>query len=297
MPLEPWNILKLLKWTTAYLQSHHIDQPRADAEVLLAHALGLARVDLYIQYDRPLEPNELAVFKNFVQRRIHREPAAYIVGEKGFWSLDLKVTQDVLIPRPETEVLVEAALAIIPQETSPRPLRVLDLGTGSGAIGLALAMERVGHRFCALDQSKEALGIAIYNAAKHGIEGTITFVQSHWFDAFQDQQRTFDVIVSNPPYIRSSDFAMLAPEVSQYEPREALDGGPDGLDAIRLIVKEAPRYLTPGGWLLFEMGHDERASVENLIRACDAYTDLSVIKDYSRHDRVIRVKTKEKQIL
>ena len=158
-------------------------------------------------------------------------------------------------------------------------------------------MERGGCQFVALDQSKKALSVASHNAAKYRIEGRITFLQSHWFDVLQEQQRTFDLIVSNPPYIATSDFEMLAPEVSQYEPREALEGGANGLDAIRLIVKKAPEYLTPGGWLLFEMGYNQRAAVENLIRTCGAYTDFAVMKDYSRHDRVIRAKTEEQQIL
>ncbi len=294
MPPEPWTVLKLLKWTTAYFKSHHLDQPRVDAEVLLGHALGVRRVDLYIQYDRPLESKELAFFKDMVQRRIRREPSAYIVGEKGFWSLDLAVTRDVLIPRPETELLVEAALALIPQEPFPRPFRVLDLGTGSGAIVLALAKERTGHQFHALDHSRKALNVASNNAMRHGLQGAITFLQSDWFDALPNQLGWFDIIVSNPPYVPSSDFQRLAPEVSLYEPRAALDGGVDGLDAIRVIVKNAPAYLTPGGCLLLEMGYNQHASVESLIRACGAYTDLAVIKDYGGHHRVIRAKTREK---
>jgi release factor glutamine methyltransferase len=290
---EAWTILKILKWTTAYFKSHQIENPRAASEILLAHALGVGRVDLYIEYDRPLEPKELEVFRGFIQRRLQREPVAYIVGEKGFWSLDLKVTRDVLIPRPETEILVETALSIIPREPSPKPFRVLDLGTGSGAVVLALAKERAGHRFYAIDCSEKALAMARDNARKHGIERLITFLKGNWFDAVGDLPGYFNLVVSNPPYISHPAFEKLPLEVSRYEPREALDGGPDGLDAIRLIIEQAPAYLTPGGWLLFEIGYDQRASIERLIALSGAYTDFAIIKDYSGLDRVVRARSRE----
>ena len=297
MPPETWTILKLLKWTTDYFKSHHIEQPRAASEILLAHALGLQRVDLYIQYDRPLEPKELGVFREFIKRRLQKEPVAYIVGEKGFWSLDLKVTRDVLIPRPETERLVEAALSIIPTDPSPRPLRILDLGTGSGALVLALASERKGHRFYGVDHSHHALSVAQSNARRHGLEGAITFLQGNWFEAVEDRRGYFDLIVSNPPYVSNTEFERLPLEISQYEPRGALDGGPDGLDAIRLIIEKSRAYLTPGGWLLVEIGSNQWASVERLIMASHGYTDACVIKDYNGLDRVVRARAKEEEIL
>lgn len=292
MPPEAWTILKLLKWTTTYFTSHHIEQPRAAAEILLAHTLGVGRVDLYIQYDRPVEPRELVVFKELIQRRLQREPVAYIVKEKGFWSLDLKVTPDVLIPRPETEVLVEAALSIIPPATSPRPFEVLDLGTGSGAIVLALARERSGHRFYAVDNSQKALAVAQDNTRRYGLEAAVTFLLGNWFDAVGDRHGCFDLIVSNPPYISSPDLERLPLEVSRYEPREALDGGPDGLDAIRLIIERAAAHMSPGGWLLFEIGYNQRASVETLLAASMSYADVAVIKDHSGFDRVVRARSK-----
>ncbi|NVM22488.1 MAG: peptide chain release factor N(5)-glutamine methyltransferase [Desulfobacterales bacterium] len=292
MPLEAWTILKILNWTTAYFRSYHIEEPRADAEILLAHTLSTQRINLYLDYDRPLEPKELEGFKGLIRRRLQREPVAYIVGKKGFRSLNLKVTPDVLIPRPETETLVEAALAIIPVGPSAEPMRILDLGTGSGAVILALASERAGHIFYAVDRSENALAVARDNARKYGIEHSITFLQGHWFEAVHDRERRFHLIVSNPPYISHSDFDRLAPEILQYEPREALDGGPEGLDAIRLIIKKAGDYIIPGGWLVFEIGHDQRASVEKLIAASGAYTDFRVLKDYSGLDRVVRARAK-----
>jgi release factor glutamine methyltransferase len=287
---ETWTILKLLKWTTAYFKSNHIEQPRAGAEILLAHTLGIGRVDLYIQYDRPLEPRELEVYKGFIQRRIQREPVAYIVGKKEFWSMDLKVTPDVLIPRPETETLLEAAFRIVPQEPGPAPFRILDLGTGSGAIVLAVASERPGHSFYAVDRSEKALAVALDNAQVHELDRAITFLQGNWFDPVLNLGRYFDVIVSNPPYISSHEFEALPPEITQYEPREALEGGSDGLEAIRLIIKQASDHVVPGGWLLFEIGYEQWAAVEKLIAGSGAYSDWAVIKDYSGHNRVVRAR-------
>ena len=288
---ETWTILKVLKWTRAYFKSHHIEQPRAAAEILLAHTLGVGRVDLYVQYDRPLESLELERFRGFIQRRIRREPVAYIVGKKEFWSMDLKVTPDVLIPRPETETLVEAALTIIPPERGPARLNILDLGTGSGGIVLAMASERPEHRFYAVDRSKRALAVAQDNARMLQLDKTVTFLHGDWFAPVRERGRYFDVIVSNPPYISSPEIEVLPPEIAQYEPREALEGGSDGLEAIRLIIKEASCYLVPGGWLVFEIGYDQWAAVEKLIAHSGVYSEWTVIRDYTGHDRVVRTRT------
>jgi release factor glutamine methyltransferase len=288
---ETWTILRILEWTTAYFKSHHLEQPRAAAEILLAHALCVGRVDLYVQYDRCLAVEELGLFKGFIRRRIQREPVAYIVGKKEFWSMDLKVTPDVLIPRPETETLVEAALKIIRTKPRQAPMKMLDLGTGSGAIVLAMASERPDQSFYAVDRSEKALAIAQYNAQTHELDKVITFLQGNWFDPVRDRKRYFDVIVSNPPYIASHEFEDLPPEITQHEPREALEGGPDGLDGIRLIIKHASDHLVPGGWLLFEIGHDQWVAVDGLISAAKTYSDWAVIKDYSGHDRVVKAKT------
>jgi release factor glutamine methyltransferase len=287
---ETWTILKLLKWTTAYFKSHHVEQPRATAEILLAHTLGVGRVDLYVQYDRLLEEGELGRFKGYIRRRIQREPVAYIVGKKEFWSMDFEVAPGVLIPRPETETLVEAALMVVPKEATPAASRILDLGTGSGAVVVAMASERPGHEFYAVDRSEEVLSVAQGNAQAHGLEKNITFLQGDWFDPVQDQEAHFDVIVSNPPYISRRELEELPPEISQHEPREALDGGSEGLDAIRLIIREASDHLAPGGWLLFEIGHDQWVQVEKLLSAAKIYMEIGVIKDYGGRDRVARAR-------
>ena len=287
---ETWTILKLLRWTTDYFQAHRIEQPRAAAEILLAHTLGVKRVDLYVQFDRCLQPHELKRFKEFIQRRIQREPVAYIVGAKEFWSLGLKVTPDVLIPRPETEVLVEVALALIPAEAGAALLKILDLGTGSGAVVLAMASERSDQIFYAVDRSKTALSVARENARMHKVDKAITFLHGDWFDPVHDLGRHFDMVVSNPPYIASHAFEDLPPEIAQHEPREALDGGPEGLEAISHIVKEASDHMVEGGWLVFEIGHDQWGAVESLIAEAKTYRDWAVIKDYSGHDRVVRAR-------
>ena len=275
------------------MKTHAIEQPRQDVEILLSHTLGLTRVDLYLQYDRPLETKELAAVKELVQRRLQREPVAYIVGEKGFWTLDLEVTQDVLIPRPETEFIVEAALEVIPPGETQNPFHVLDLGTGSGAIVLALARERPGYRFFAVDSSYEAVRVAQRNARKYGLHTCIAFFQSDWYGALKKQKRCFHVIVSNPPYIRTDEMKTLSPEISCFEPRQALDGGRDGLDPIRVIIGQAPSFLKAGGWLIMEIGHDQGESVRQLLLSVSAYEAISVTKDYNGLDRVVKARLKK----
>jgi len=197
MSPETWTVLQLLKWAADYFASHQIHPPRPTAELLLAHILGFNRVDLYIQYDRPLNPRELAAFKDVIKRRLCGEPVAYIVGERGFWSLDLHVTPDVLIPRPETEMLVETALGVLPESRVGEPKRVLDLGTGSGAIVLALAMERPGHWFYAVDRSWMALKVADKNARKYGLKEMVQFV---WMLSDMDAKMFCAVDPAGSPY-------------------------------------------------------------------------------------------------
>src|SRR5690606_23736537 len=225
-----------------------------DAEVLLAHALGQGRGWLYAHGDAPLAPVAAAAFQALVDRRLAGEPVAYLVGHQGFWRLDLEVTPDTLVPRPETELLVELALARIPRG---RRVDVLDLGTGSGAIALALALERPEACVVATDASSAALEVASGNARRLAL-GNVEFAHGHWWDAVQ--QARFDVIVSNPPYIADGDPHLLQGDLRR-EPRGALSSGSDGLDAIREIVAGAPGHLRPGGWLLLEHGHDQGPAV------------------------------------
>ena len=283
-----WTILSILNWTTGYFRKSHIETPRLDAEVLLAHSLGLKRIDLYLRYDQPLGADELAAFKRVVQRRAAREPVALIVGRREFWSLELAVDPHVLIPRPETEHVVEAALAFLQSNTvCPDPL-VLDMGTGSGCIAVALAHSLPAARVIASDISRAALAAARGNIARHRLTDRAALVAGAGLDMFVHARPLFDLIVSNPPYIPSADIAALPPEVRDYEPRGALDGGVDGLDAYRRIIPAAAGRLRPGGALILEIGWDQRQAVSLLVEQSGGYQSCECTTDYAGHDRVIR---------
>jgi len=285
----PWTILSLLKWTTSYFSTHSIDNPRSTAEVLLAHVLELKRIDLYLQYDRPMHGDELKSYKQLIKRRVAREPVAYITGTREFWSLDFKVNRHVLIPRPETECLVEASLAIMENQAGRDPLLILELGTGSGAVVTALASQVPGHRYYASDISIEALKVARQNSAFLGQAG-IHFFAGDWLAPVRCSRNGFDLIVSNPPYICRADIKDLQPEIHQYEPNLALDGEVDGLGAIRRIIASAPDCLAPGGALLLEIGYGQREGVEAIARQAGCFGEVSFDRDYSGIHRVARMR-------
>ncbi|RJQ57295.1 MAG: peptide chain release factor N(5)-glutamine methyltransferase [Desulfobacteraceae bacterium] len=287
-PGTKWTLLSLLKWTTDYFKSHGIENPRTDAEVLLAEALGLRRIDLYIRYDQPLTDDELSRFKAMIKRRIRREPVAYITGAKEFWSMDLRVTGDVLIPRPETELLVEAALDIIPNEAAA--FRVFEIGTGSGAISLAIARERPAWQLFASDICVKAVTVARENAERNGLKERIQFFVGNGCKPLKEDLYSYDMIVSNPPYIKTDDLPGLQPEIYLYEPRKALEGGMDGLDTVRQIVGSAHRHLNRGGHLILEIGSDQRAGVQQIIESAGRYGSIAFFKDYSGHDRMVHAR-------
>jgi len=288
-----WTILDLLKWTTDYFGRHAIDSPRATAEILLAHTLAVKRIDLYLKYDQPLNPAELQHYKALIKRRTAREPVAYIVGTKEFWGLDFAVAPGTLIPRPETECLVEQALEVIDAAAPRRPLHILELGTGSGAVVSALAKERPGHCFYASDRSYQTLVVARRNTAANGLAKGVHFFSGDWFSPLSPSRIHMDLLVSNPPYISSDVIPTLQPEIHQFEPVTALDGGPDGLDCIRSIIAQAPFYLQPGGWLLLETGHDQHAAIERFVDTLTAYDRVDFGKDYSGYDRIVCLRVAE----
>jgi release factor glutamine methyltransferase len=253
---EPWTPLKLLAWSQEWFAKKGVDAPRLTGELLLAHALKCDRVRLYLDFDKPLAEPELAAFRDLVKRRADGEPTAYLVGKREFWGRPFRVTPAVLVPRPETELLVEAALAALPAGGT-----ALDLCTGSGAIAISLALEKAGARVVATDLSPEALAVARENAAALG--ATVELLEGDLFAPLPADRR-FDLVVSNPPYVPTGELAGLSREVRR-EPRLALDGGADGLLLLRRIVAEAPRWLAPGGTLLLEM-HESHA--EPLVRLC-----------------------------
>jgi len=285
---EQWIVLKVLQWTTEYFKGKGFEQPRADAEVLLAHALGMERVQLYLNYDKPLSPEELAGFRGLVRRRAAYEPTQYITGKQEFWSLDFEVTPAVLIPRPETEVLVEKALEI----AGNKPSLVLDLGTGSGAIAVALAYERSAIRIIAADKSWPAIEIARKNALRNGVAERISFVVMDLFEAFGSRP-LFDLIVSNPPYVSDAELLDLAPEIANYEPRSALrGGGKQGLALIRKILEKFHSHLKPEGSFLMEIGLGQAEILEAGLPSYLAGR-FEFIEDYSGIKRVLHVRGKE----
>ena len=285
-----WTLIKLVRWAAGYFESHHIDSPRATAEILLAHAIGARRIDLYLRYDQPLNSDELNRFKTLIKRRTNREPVAYILGHKEFWSMDLEVNRNVLIPRPETECLVERALESLAEGPIPGCKSILDLGTGSGAVVLALASENSQHSYVGTDISGEAVRVARRNSMRHALGAKIRFMVADWFAAFEAKSGIFDLIVSNPPYIKSADLKRLEPEIHVFEPVAALDGAKDGLRCLRHIIEYAHLYLKPAGALLLEMGHDQQAALKQIIGACGQYEDVRFYKDYSGYDRIVSMR-------
>lgn len=283
---SPWTPLDLVKWTTGYFGNHQIKGARSEAEILLAHTLGMRRIDLYLNHDQPLGEDELKRFKSVIKRRVGGEPVAYITGIREFWSLTLTVDPSVLIPRPETECLVEAVLPYLKNDAES-PKRVLEMGTGSGAIVIALAHEHPGHRYVAMDWSAAALSIARQNARKHKLDHRIDWFCGNWESALLPDRAAFNLIVANPPYIRSKDIQGLQTEIRNHEPEMALNGSADGLKCIRRIIESAHRYLSPGGLVALELGYDQGPAVQSIVRHTGRYGPPRIIKDYSGLDRVV----------
>lgn len=287
-----WTIAKLIQWATTYFKTHDIDSPRNTAEILLAHVLSTKRIDLYLRYDQPLTDGELQGFKTLLQRRLNREPVAHIVGVKGFWSIDVAVSKDVLIPRPETECLVEYAIAALSDDSGSQTKRILELGTGSGAVIVSLASQYPEHVYFASDISFEAVRMAYLNARRYHLVHKIHFFCGNWLTAMGLEKYFLDLILCNPPYIKTEDIAGLQPEVAAFEPTIALDGGHDGLDSIRHIIFSAHRYLKPEGMLILEIGHDQREDVYRIMTQCGHYDHFVCRKDYSGYDRVVEMRKK-----
>lgn len=251
--------------------------PRLDAELLLAAALGKPRSYLRTWPERELDADQLGLFRSHLQRRRQGEPVAYILGHQGFWSLDLEVAPHTLIPRPDTELLVETALALLPAT----PLAALDLGTGTGAIALALASERPGWQVTGVDRVEDAVALAERNRQRLQLDN-VRFLHSHWFSALAGQR--FGLILSNPPYIRADDRHLDQGDV-RFEPSSALVAGADGLDDIRAIIQAAPQYLLAGGWLLLEHGFDQAEAVRELL-ATAGFSEAHSRRDLGGHERI-----------
>ena len=279
----PWTILRLLEWTARFFESKGIETARLDAELLLAHALGCRRIDLYARYDAVPKGEPLDRFRKMVRKRGARTPAKYLTGECEFYSLKLSVSPSVLIPRPETEFLVERALEALPRDGETL---VADLGTGSGAIAVAVATRRPKAHVVATDASADALAVARRNAERHGVAGQVEFRQGSWFQALEPGT-LLDAIVSNPPYVARADLERAMPEVRDHEPRLALDGGHDGLESLRVLVAGAPEWLKPGGWLIVEVGAGQAEAVVALADETGNYEAPAVAPDLAGIGRVV----------
>lgn len=277
---ETWTIRRVLEWTRGHFEKQKVDDARLTSEILLSHVLATPRVKLYMDLDRPLTKDELTTYRGLIQRRLGGEPTQYLVGTREFYGRKFAVDARVLIPRGETELLVEAVLHDVKKDA---PSRVLDLCTGSGCIAVSIAAERPQASVWASDLSPAALEVARTNAATHAVDGRVTFFEGDLFKAVP-AGATFDVIVSNPPYVKSGEIAGLQREV-QKEPRTALDGGADGLQIIDRLLADAKGFLKPGGLLALEIGEDQgEALKERMTRA--GYREVRIDKDLARHDRL-----------
>lgn len=287
---ELWTIRRLLEWTAAFFVKKGIDPPRLCAEMLLAHVLGTQRIRLYTDFDKVPSAKDLAAFRDLVKRAGEQEPVAYLTGKAPFFSLEIEINRNVLIPRADTETLVEYVVQVARQDTTfPAEARILDLCTGSGCVALAVASRMKNATVVATDVSTEALDVARKNAQRLGLDGRVTFLQGDLYEALSGsvEDRPFDVIISNPPYIPSGMIDGLDKSVKDYEPRLALDGGEDGMNFHRRIAAGAVDRLSAGGRLVMEIQFDQGRAVSELLLGTPALGEVLVIKDFGRRERAV----------
>jgi release factor glutamine methyltransferase len=301
------TIAQVLSWAEAELIPLGVSTPRLDVEVLLAYSLGTNRAGLYTRLQTVLSFPQYKAFEQFFHRRLQHEPVQYITGTQEFWSLEFAVDPRVLIPRPETELVVETVLQLLDsderQRFSPHPSplpkgtrefsgKILDVGTGSGCIAIALATEFPDAEIWAADISPGALAVAATNAHRYNVYHRIHFLTGDLFAPLTGQGQVFDIIVSNPPYIARHDLLTLQPEVRDWEPRHALDGGREGLDFYRHLLDEAPRYLSTNGWLVLEIGDGRDTELLSSLKENTSFADSFCIPDYAGHVRVVAAQKK-----
>lgn len=281
--MKIWRVLDLIQWTTEYFKRCGIPSPRLDAELLLSHVLETSRLQLYLRFEMPVFPEHLAAFRELIKKRVAHAPVSYLTSRKEFFSLDFHVDPRVLIPRPETEVLVESVL-----QAQEAPCQLMDIGTGSGAIATSLAVNRPDWEIIATDISADALEVAQKNAVAHKCADRLTFLQGNLFEPLEGMPNPrFDWIVSNPPYVSTAEYPFMLPDVRDHEPETALLAGADGLDVITGILEDAPRFLKPGGRVGLEIGNNHSPDVQDIVQSNSAYVDCQVIKDYSGVERVV----------
>lgn len=287
---DAWTVGRLLTWTTDWLGSRGSESPRLDAEVLLAHVRGCPRILLYTAFDQVVSDEERSRFRELVKRRGGGEPVAYLVGSKEFFSLDFAVSPAVLVPRPETEGLVVRALDLCKERPADQPPpRIIDVGTGSGAIAVTLAKQLPAAEIVATDISAAALAVARANAARHGAEERVTFVECDLL-ACPEAAGPWDIIVSNPPYVREDESASLPDAVRLHEPRQALVGGETGVEVIRRLVGQAADRLAAGGWLLIEIGPSTAAAARDVIAAVAGLEPGPTLNDLAGLPRIVQAR-------
>ncbi len=275
------NLVTLWKNSKNRLETAGIESPTIDARILLIHACGVTRNDLVTDPYREIATEKVAVLDGFLARRENREPVAHIVGKKAFWNIELKSDTRALVPRPETEVIVDLVLKF---HKDHHGLSILDLGTGTGAILLSLLADRKDWSGIGIDASEVALELATENAIIHGLENRVKLQTGNWFEGLASK---FDIIVSNPPYIPSKDISSLDRDVREFDPHMALDGGEDGLDPYRIIFKEIHQYLKPNGFFALEFGINQTEKIKELAQANENLHEFHIVKDLSNIERVI----------
>jgi len=281
---EIWTIGRILKWTEDYFSQKGIENPRLDAEVLLGHVLAKQRIYLYVHFDEPLQASELKAFREMIKQRINHVPVAYILGKKEFMGLTFKVTKDTLVPRPDTEILVQGAVERL-RQSGGECVRIADIGTGTGAVGLSVLHFVPAAELDTVDISPAARIVAEENAANLELKDRVCFFTGDLLLPLQG--KTYDAILSNPPYIPAADIPKLSADVQLSEPHTALDGGEDGLDFYRRLCEEAPAHLVEGGFMAFEVGIDQAQSVVELAENNPLIEKTEILKDYAGIDRVV----------
>jgi release factor glutamine methyltransferase len=285
--MEDWTIKRLLDWITSFFTQKSVDSPRLSAELLLSHVLGLKRIELYTNFDRLVAKPQLDRLRRLVKRAGENEPLAYLTGKTEFYSLEFAVTRDCLIPRPETELLVERAIEFLRGRTGKQ--LVCDLCTGSGCIAVTVAKNITDVDVVATDISDAALQVAAQNAQKHLAAERIRFLHGDLFEPLipeMDKYR-FDLIVCNPPYVTSSEYETLERNIKDYEPAEALLGGADGLDVYRRICQQAEQFLKQDTVLMFEIGYAQGQKVKELLEQTHLFADIVIERDLQNNDRIV----------
>ncbi len=283
--MNEWTIQKLLTWVTDYLTQKSVDAPRLSAELLLSHVLGLKRIELYTQYNRIVAQEQLTQLRGLVKRAGEHEPVAYLVGRTEFYSIEFEVTPDCLIPRPETELLVQRSIEFLRKRTGPQ--YICDLCTGCGVIAVAIAKNVPEAKVLATDLSEPALAVAAKNVEKYQLQDRIELRPGDLFEPLVPQIDQFDLIACNPPYVSAAEYEALDRNVKDYEPRLALYAGPDGLDLYRRIAAKVGPFLKPDGLLLLEIGYTQGPAVRALLEETALFTQIRIDKDLQGHERVV----------